>query len=312
MNRTGMTLIVVFASYAVLNAALTFVVSAGWVAGLTRRVQSQTALLGLRLVPSAGAAILTLTIALPAFLRFEPHRGPETPGTLIVLLAATSVALVLLGVIRGVRAIASTRAMAVRWKALRRQQSPGGLDMDVVDVPSPVVAVSGVWRPRLLIGRDVAAQCTAEELALIIAHEEAHVRARDNFKHFLMLVSPDLLASLPIGRALEERWRAATEHAADEYATKGEAEHRVRLATALVKMARLALTTPPQPGVASTLIGADGIEGRIRRLLDRPPVLPSMSYLWIAPALLLGCAAVAIGEHQGIHAAIEHVVGVGR
>jgi beta-lactamase regulating signal transducer with metallopeptidase domain len=307
-----MAVIVVLGSYALLNAALTFAVSAAWAAGLRARVQSQAALLGLRLLPSAGATLLTLTIALPAFLRFEPWHGPETPGALIVMLAAVTVGLALLGALRAVRAIASTRAVAVRWKALRRQQSPGGLTMDVVDVPSPIVAVSGVWRPRLLIGRDVASHCTAEELALIIAHEEAHVRARDNFKHLLMLVSPDLLASLPAGRALEERWRAATEHAADEYATKGAPEHRVRLATALVKMARLALTTPPQPGVASTLIGADGIEGRIRRLLDRPPGRPSMGYLWIAPVLLLVCAAIAIGEHQGIHAAIEQMVGIGR
>ena len=307
-----MTLTVVLASYALLNIALSAMVSLVWFAGLRRRRLSDTTLLAIRLLPSIGGGVLALAVCLPAFIRFETRQGPESPGLILLGLAALTAMLAVGGAVRGVRAALATRAIAGTWKALTRQQSPGGMALDVVDVPAPIVAVSGLWRPRVLIGRDVADQCTSEELALIIAHEEAHVRSKDNFKQFLMIVSPDLPGALTINRRLEEQWRAATEHAADEYATQDNPERRIRLATALVKMARLALTTAPQPSVASTLIGADGIEARIRRLLDGPSIAPSVERRWVAPALLVGAALVAIGQHQQIHAAIEHVVRLGQ
>jgi beta-lactamase regulating signal transducer with metallopeptidase domain len=311
MSRVAMAITVVLASYAALNIALTAVVSLIWMTGLRHRAWSPSTLLGLRLLPSVGGICLALSVCLPAFLRFEPQHGPERPGVLLVVLAVVTIVLVIAGARRGIRAGLATRSIANRWTALRRQQSPGGVQMDVVDVPLPVVAVSGLWRPRVLIGRDVASQCTSEELALIIAHEEAHVRSRDNFKQLLMLVSPDLPQALTINATLEEQWRAASELAADEYATQDSPERRVRLATALVKMARLALTAP-QPGVASTLIGAGGIEARIRRLLEHQPIRPALGCFWIAPVLLVAGVLLAVGQHQSIHAAIEHVVRFGQ
>ena len=315
MSRMAMAVTVVLASYAALNMALTAVVSVIWLSGLQRRQVAQSTLLGLRLVPAMGAICLALGVCLPAFLRFEPHHGPEVPGWAMSALASLTIVLAGAAAYRAVRAALATRAIANRWKALRRQRFPGGMTMDVVDVPSPVVAVSGLWRPRVLIGRDVATQCSDDELALIIAHEEAHVRSGDIFKQWLMLASPDLPRALTVNARLEEQWRAATELAADEYATRDNPERRIRLAAALVKMARLALITAPQPGVASTLIGADGIEVRIKRLLEHPANRPSFggfSIAWIAPVLLFAAVLLAIGEHQAIYAAIERVVAIGR
>jgi beta-lactamase regulating signal transducer with metallopeptidase domain len=312
MSRAAMAVTVVLASYAALNIALTAVVGVIWKAGVQRQSWSPSTLLGIRLLPSVGGMCLAVGICLPAFLRFEPHHGPERPGGVLIALALLTIVLIAAGAARGIRAGLATRAITNRWTGLRRQQSPGGIRMDVVDVPAPVVAVSGLWRPRVLIGRDVASQCTSEELALIIAHEEAHVRSRDNFKQVLMLVSPDLPGALTINAALEERWRAATELAADEYATQDSPERRVRLAAALVKMARLALTTAPHAGVASALIGTHGIEARIRRLLEHQPRRPATECFWIAPVLLAASMVLAVAGHRTIHSAIEQIVRFGQ
>jgi Zn-dependent protease with chaperone function len=311
MSRAVMTVMVVLATYAALNLVLTAMVSTAWLTWLRRQPLSQSDLLALRLLPSVGGLGLAVTICLPAFLRFEPPHGQEFPGLAVTALASLTVLLVIAGAYRGIAAALATRALTRRWNALGRRQSPAGITMDVVDAPS-VVAVCGFWRPRVLIGRDVASQCTAEELALILAHEEAHVRSRDNVKQLLMLISPDLPGALTVHAAVEERWRAATELAADDNATRDDPERRVRLAAALVKMARLALTTAPRPGVASPLIGAGGIERRVRRLLDDAPRLSLPDCYWIAPVLLAIGVLLAVGEHQSIHAALEHLVAVGR
>ena len=311
MNRAVMTLIVVLATYGALNLVITAMVSTVWLTWLRRRQLSESTLLALRLLPSVGGLCLTLTVCLPAFVRFEPQYGYELPGVLVFTLAALTMVLVAAGAYRGISAALATRALIRRWQALRRQPSAAGIALDVVDAPA-VVAVSGFWRPRVLIGRDVARECTDEELALILAHEEAHVRSRDNVKQLLLLISPDLPRVLTVHREVEERWRAASEFAADEYATRQHPEHRVQLATALVKMARLALTTAPQPGVASPLIGAGGIELRVRRLLDHSPTRSSLNVFWIAPLVLGVGVLLAAGEHQVIHAALEQLVSIGR
>jgi Zn-dependent protease with chaperone function len=180
----------------------------------------------------------------------------------------------------------------------------------VVDAERPVMALAGILRPRLLITRGLINALSDEELSACIAHELGHCRAWDNFKRLAMRAAPDALFCTSAARALERRWAAASEHAADEIAGEHGAATRCALASALVKVARLMpedrLTEP-----ISTLVGGGEIAARVRRLLDDRGVAqaPGRRGLRVASA----AAVVAIGATYGpllkvVHYATELLV----
>src|SRR5262249_21743930 len=154
-----------------------------------------------------------------------------------------------------------------------------------------VIALSGVFRPRLLVTRGLVDALSSAELAASVAHEVGHRRALDNLKRLIMRASPDILIAFPAARVLEQRWASAAEHAADRMAGSGAAA-RCALASALVKVARLTPAVPPIAEPISTLIAGGEIASRVQRLLDdrqvpngRSATLP----IWIA-----GFAAVLV------------------
>ena len=82
MSFTETLCLVLAAVYALACILLSIGVALSWHAGLERRRSSPIELLTLRLLPAVGAAFLTLTVALPAFLIHEPHherRSPQGP-----------------------------------------------------------------------------------------------------------------------------------------------------------------------------------------------------------------------------------------
>jgi Zn-dependent protease with chaperone function len=161
-----------------------------------------------------------------------------------------------------------------------------------IDTDAPVMALVGVLRPRLLITRPVLDALTGEELRAACAHEVGHWRAFDNLKRLAMRAAPDLLSATTAARAIERRWVAASEHAADRVAgDSGRA--RCALASALVKVARL---TPPATSIAepiSALVDGGDITSRVHRLLDDAPAAePRRAARWLA--LAIPAAALAI------------------
>ena len=131
---------------------------------------------------------------------------------------------------------------------------------------------------------------TDEELRAGVAHELGHQRAWDNLKRLAMRAAPDLLSASSTARAIERRWAAASEHAADRVAgDTGDA--RCALASALVKIARL---TPPATSIGepiSALIDGGDITARVQRLLDDAPSAPTRQPAgWLA----LATAAAAL------------------
>ena len=121
---------------------------------------------------------------------------------------------------------------------------------------------------RLFVARTVVDACDAGELRAVVAHEQAHAGARDNLRRLLMAGAPDALAWLPVGAGMMREWAAMAELAADETAVSHSSD-RLHLASALVKVARLA-TTPPGALPASTLYRGEPIAERVHRLLEAP------------------------------------------
>jgi Zn-dependent protease with chaperone function len=301
--------LVLAALYALTCVVLSIGVALTWRLGLERRCSRPDELLALRLLPTVGAAFLTLTVVLPAFFIHEPRHEGELVGPLVWGLALSALGAAGHGMVRGWRAWAATRALLERCGLADRSAVRAGVD--IVRMSEPVAAVVGLWRPRILAADCVKAACSDEEFRQVIAHEAAHVSAHDNVKLFLQIVSPDALILMPAGQALTERWRAATELAADARASGCDPRKRVALASALLKVARLSSGTLPRSPALIMPVAVDDVEGRVRELLAPRPV----SYRPLPLKALVACALLIVGAgaplYGSVHELIESLVAFG-
>jgi hypothetical protein len=306
------TLGLVLASvYGLASLLLSVVIALAWRAGLARRRSCANELLALRLLPSGGAAVLCLTVVLPAFLIFEPAHELEEGGPLLVALAVFAMLTVGVGLRRAWRASIATRALFRDCGPPHGRSVGAGQRVDILDVPEPIVAVIGGWRPRIVASKRVRSACSNEEFGQVIAHELAHVSARDNLKLLLLVFGPDPLAWLATGAALAARWRVAAEHEADDRATGSDRRRRLALASALIKVARLSTTAvQPLPSL-SMPIAADDVDGRVRGLLA--PMRTDRRSSPIRSLVLCSLLVPAVGMplYGVVHQFIEALVAFG-
>ena len=189
-----------FASFFVLNAAL----------GLLVRISSKSAirfaesrapraaarfLLALRMLPFAFAALFVLALCVPSYLRFEPALTSERAGAVCLVLGLLGAATCSLAIAR------SARSLLVSWRhnrlcQLAAQKAPMpriSSQMLVVENEVPLLAMSGLFGPKLLISTRVLRELSHEELDAALRHEQAHRSSRDNAKRLLLLLAPDIL-----------------------------------------------------------------------------------------------------------------------
>jgi beta-lactamase regulating signal transducer with metallopeptidase domain len=187
-----------------------------------------------------------------------------------------------------------------------------GQTVDLIDITEPIVAVVGVWRPRIVAAKHVFRACSQKEFLQVIAHETAHVSTRDNVKLLLLLMSPDVLAWFPVGTTLAARWRAAAELEADQRAAGSDPAKRVVLASALIKVARLSGGNERQVSVLGMHVVVDDIEGRVRQLLASSA---GRARTTLTRNLFLGVSLapiVAVPHYGHVHQFIEALVSFGR
>jgi len=261
----------------------------------------------LRLVP-AGISLVVGLLVTASFLAFEPRKA-ENVGWMIPSFAIFGGALLLGAAWRSIRIGLATRRLARKWLADSEPIALDGVNVPAFAVTStfPIVAIVGLRRPKLVIARSVLSSCTPEELRAVLAHEQGHLDRRDNLRRLLMSIAPDALAWLPISERLLSAWRAATEEAADDAAAKEDPDGRVSLASALVKVARLArgqVVASPLP--AATLYCGENLDVRVRRLLDPAAAAVMSRAPWsrtmAAAGVLILVAAFAL---QGLQAIVE-------
>ncbi len=298
---------VLLASYACLALALDAALAAAWFAYLRRRSWSAPALLTLRLAPIGSAALLCASVVLPAFLWYEPTHRREPLGGGLLGLGAFAVLLIGAGLARAWRASAATERLVRRCAAGRRRRATADV-VEIVDVTEPIVAVFGALRPRILAARRVVQACSAEEFQGIVDHETAHVAAADNFKLALLRGAPDLIAALPLGAAIVSRWKVAAEFAADERAAGADRARRLALASALIKVARLAERRMPVEAAHVMAVAHDHIEERVRRLLGEAPAPPRRSLRLALIGLAAATPIVALPAYGVMHRCIEWLV----
>lgn len=305
--------LVLLSAYGLFNLLLSAAIVLAWRAGLRRHLTDADTVLGVRLLPAMGSAALVLTVVLPAFIVYEPRHAHDQPGSLLVVSALFALLVLGDGVRRGFKAWRATRTL-VRSAQPHVSPATGGTEVAVINVKEPLVGVVGGLRQRIVAARCVTTACDDEEFRQVLAHEAAHMDARDNLKLLLLLTLPDALAWSTTGSALTEQWRAATELEADERASGADLRKRVALASALIKVARLSLASgrPRRASRASTPLS--GLEHRVRRLLAPYPVTATQRSF--SGRRLLTCALLvpllAVPLYASVHRLIEALVAFGR
>lgn len=286
-------------------------------------------LFALRVLPSAFAAAFVFVLVVPAYLLNEPLHSGETVGVKMLALAAVSAAGVLAAVWRIAGTWRATRRLARGWMLEAESVAVEGMSLPAYRIHHrfPVIAVVGVFRPRLFIASQIFDSLTGEELAAALAHERGHVEARDNLKRALLRAGQDALLFAPLGRSLSIAWARASELAADEFAASEDPSAALELASAIVKISRLipAGVRPTLPAGAH-LLGecedSDGLSRRVTNLLrfaglreDRPKLSRAHAGTVFTCAFWLGLSAAClfVATHPSVlkltHAAIERVVG---
>ncbi|HXM40811.1 MAG TPA: M48 family metalloprotease [Bryobacteraceae bacterium] len=262
-------------------------------------------MLALRLLPAAGAAFIVVAVCLPSYLCLEPEAPTERVGFGCLLVALLGTALWSVSIARGLRAAAGSRHFLRGCeRAGRPARLPGEhADAWIVDSAAPLLAISGIVRPRLLVSRSVVSALSAEQLAAALRHERAHWTARDNLKRLFILLTPGILPFAGGSRTLECAWKKFAEWAADDRAVAGDAHRACALAAALVRVAR----------ITAAAGDTDRLAARVDRLLRESPPTPAPQPMLALSGILLLAASLAVAILQpsalySVHVALEHLV----
>jgi len=306
----GTTLTLVW--FAVVNVAAAGAVA--WIARRVARVESPWFWFALRMLPAISAALFAIAVFVPSYSRYEPLESSEGFNVTLTLCASAALAMCLSAAIRAARAWSRAAARVTMWMQSAQPLGLmcGAMPAYVVDADAPVMALAGVFRPRLLVSRTLVDAFTHEELSASLAHEVGHRRSWDNLKRLVMCGAPDALLFAPAGRFIERRWASAAERAADRMDGEDSPSARCALASALVKVARLRSLQPTAGEPISTLIGGGEIASRVERLLDDAPAVDRCRSWWSAALAFVAAVAVVAASYgpilRGVHAMTETLV----
>src|SRR5687767_3329237 len=177
-------------------------------------------LFAFRVAPLLLSTMFVAGFLIPAYLLHEPYGTNEAVSGKLATLAVLSATGVLLAVSRGVRSWLATRRLLKAWLNAATPITLSGVAIPTFKLTHafPVLAVVGTLRPRLFVSNQVLSTLTQDELHSAIAHEVAHLSARDNLKRSLLRACGDALLMIPCGRSLDRAWAETAESAADEYA----------------------------------------------------------------------------------------------
>lgn len=261
--------------------------------------------------------LIAYELASDGFGEVMAAQGAVLPALVFLLPVAA-------GVMVGLRSLyAQTRSSLrlsrrVRHVALRlparlvRSAADAGLAgrVEVVDSDGRFSFVYGAFDPRVTVSRGLLETVSDDELAAVLAHERYHVHNLDPLKVVLARALRAAVFYLPTLRALEYRYIAGRELAADSCAVRSCG--RRSLVGALIKVARGPAW--PELGTAAAIGGEQLLDVRVVQLeTGRQPRLGRLSRSEIAVSLLAllalaGAFAVSVLAFGGLSAVVERTM----
>jgi Zn-dependent protease with chaperone function len=207
-----------------------------------------------RLSPLLAAIYVACAFAVPSYLRLESDNESERVGLCGAILATAAVSMLMSSCFRAFRAVSQTCRLT---RTLERENHP-------------CVVVSGLLNPRLLICQAAVDLFTPDELDVVLRHEAAHARSRDNLKRLFFLMLPDALPCVNTFASLDRAYKRLIECAADDFATAGDTRTAISLANALIVFARTRGRTADSALATSLIDDKADLAHRVRRLLAAP------------------------------------------
>jgi len=279
----------------------------------------------LRVLPLTIALVLALGILLPAYILYEPAESGEVVGWTLLVPAILGAAGIVVALSRAAIRWRATRVILRQWLSRSVPISPpiAGLEAYRLSYDLPIVAIVGCFRPKLFVADCVFESLGTSETAAAIAHERAHLVAHDNFKNAVARLGSDTLAPLLVSGTLQTEWMQASEEAADDLACNRDKNIALDLASALIKVARIApagVRLPFSGGMAfsepATVAhrverlarsewNARGNPGRAKILATRNVVLAALTVVAAVFALQLAMTSSGLAR---VHLFIEMVV----
>jgi Zn-dependent protease with chaperone function len=296
-------LCICLAAFFVVNTGAGLFVSLGSRAAMriAEKMRPRTAtrfLLLLRLFPSALGLGVVVALCIPSYLCLEPESIAERVGWACLALVFVTAVTMSVSLTRAVGALVTSQRFHWTWQKFGRPAPLPGEHPNavIIENEAPLLALAGLFRPRLFISGGVLRALTAEELDVAIRHENAHRFSRDNLKRLLLLLTP-VSIPFPGFALLEQSWAKLSEWAADDEAVQGDSNRALLLATALLRVARLG--AGPRLSFLHTSLVADDRElsARVDRLLhveERPVEPDRQSRYYLALCGGLSFAACAL------------------
>jgi Zn-dependent protease with chaperone function len=295
------------ASFFVVNAllGLTAALASRWSVRIAETMRPRTAarfLFALRLLPFAVGISTVLGLCVPSYLWLEPQATPERVGWGCLTLAFLGALGWFLSIVRTARAVSiSARSNRLWQQAGRETLLPGETSQAViVDKEAPLLALAGVFRPRLIVSNGVLHSLSADELDVALHHENAHRISRDNLKRLFLLMVPGPVPFVTSIPSLDRAWAKFSEWAADDEAARGDSHRALALAAALVRVARMGAGPRLSFLHTSLVAGDDDLSARVDRLLRIQPARPlppprARSLTFGAGLGIASCVATLLG-----------------
>jgi Peptidase family M48 len=218
----------------------------------------------------------------------DPH---QPPVVIVVRIAMLAAGLALLSVLSWMLVIAFADAIGARRRqrellALLAHGDPKAPGALVIDYPAAAAYCLPGIRSQIVVSAGTLDLLAPAELAAVLAHERAHLRAR----HDLVLIPfTSLRRAFPRSRVITQAHRTVAllvEMMADDRALRVRGLFARELATALLRFGTAGAEYAP----AGALAAAEGeLTARVNRLLTPPPPLsrPIQAVVILAAALLV-------------------------
>lgn len=210
------------------------------------------------------------------------------------------------------RAVRAAIGAARTLRDLRRAPSELVAETRVrfADCGAPIAYTAGALSSLIVVDRALWSRLSEAARRAVLAHEVGHAERGDAFTHAVLRFCLALQPWLPA--TWLERWRHAAELACDRRAAEQVGDPAL-VAEALVAVGKLQADAPAPPGErwALGVTGADGLENRVRALLEdrRSSGLANDVLSVVIPALGIVCLAL-VWPGDAVHHAVETLIGL--
>jgi Zn-dependent protease with chaperone function len=180
-------------------------------------------------------------------------------------------------------------------------------DFCLIESAAPNAFTCGFIQPKSYLTTGLKSQLNEEELAIVLAHEQAHVKSFDPLNKWFFMVATAFFPSR-IGQILNSAMSQTMELLADQSAVDA-GHHNDVVASTLVKVARVSVRFQPNTtSILSNYFHVEALEERVKWLLEDKPATANFHYLMLlVPCLLIVLATFYVDRlHHLIETILNH------